>query len=241
LISWYFDIEYLREKLKSGEHIKDLLAWNEKSVRLHALSRLFLLSPGRYSLKIMGHEVLSDDSKEPLIFLFVPQDSFLVSIYLRGALEHFNNEILTSEHFIGFLRRWVYPSELRKMPDPKLKEVPIEEIRREYLVECPDIKGFVFDVLFGRHSKPVIFKRIEKRALVCSELYFAEEDGTLNPRRVIIECDAHSLSKAFFEMGVETLNLLKELAQLLPRSSYKEALSAYIGVLEKFKNFIRGL
>ncbi|USS40969.1 hypothetical protein NF865_01750 [Thermococcus aggregans] len=241
MISWYFDVEYLRGKVKSGEYVKDFLVRNKKPMRLHTLSRLFLLPPGRYSLKIMGHEVLSDDSMEPLRFFLVPQDSFLVSIYLKGSLEKFNKEVVISDYFTEFLRRWIYPPELKRIPDPKLKEVSIEELRHEYILECPDIEGSVFDVLFGKYLNPVIFKRVGERAIVCSEIYFAERNGTLNPKRILIECDADSLSEAFFEMGVETLNSLEKLAQLLPEGPWREPLLTYIEVLRRFRNFLHSL
>ncbi|WP_240703288.1 hypothetical protein [Thermococcus indicus] len=121
----------------------------------------------------MGHEVISDDSMEPLRFFLVPQDSFIVSIYLRGALEKFNREIVTKDWFVGFLRKWVYPSEIKRIPNPRLKEVPIEELRREYLLECPGIGEPVLDATFGKGLNPVVFKLRGEKALVCSGAYFA--------------------------------------------------------------------
>lgn len=241
MMRWHFDVEYLERQLKSREAFRDFLIRNKKSIRLHALSGLFLLPPGGYSLKIAGREVLADDSKEPLRFLYVPQDSFLVSIYLKGALERFNSEILTSEDFVEFLWKWAYPPEIKRIPDPRLKEVPIEELKREYILKCSEIGGVVFNASFGKYLSPVIFKRVGERAIVCSETYFAESDGTLNPKSVLIECDANSLSEAFFEMGMETLNSLEELGQLLPKGPWREPLEAYFKVLYDLKIFLQNL
>ena len=242
LITWYFDVEYLRKKLENMDYPEGLPLQNKKEpLRLHALSKLFCLPSGKYSLKIMGHEVLADDSNETLVFLSVPQNSFLVSIYLRGALEKFNREIVTKDWFVGFLRKWIYPPEIKRIPDPRLKEVPMGELRREYLLECPDIGEPVFDATFGKSLNPVVFKLRGETVLVCSETYFAEKDGTLNPKRMVMECDAGLLSRAFLKMGVETLNSLEELTQLLPEGPLREPLLAYIGVLKRFRNFIHSL
>lgn len=242
LITWYFDVEYLRKKLENTDYPEGLPLQNKKKpLRLHALSKLFRLPPGRYSLKIMGYEVLADDSNETLVFLSVPQNSFLVSIYLRGALEKFNREIATKDWFVGFLRKWIYPPEIKRIPDPRLKEVPMGELRREYLLECPDIGEPVFAATFGKSLNPVVFKLRGKKALVCSETYFAEKDGTLNPKRIVMECDADLLSRAFLRMGEATLKTLVELAELLPTGPWKEPLSAYIEVLGVFKKFSRSI
>ncbi len=238
LITWYFDVEYLRKNLEKGERIY-LLGQSGNSTGLSALSRLFRLPPGRYSLKILGEEVLADDSNEAIFFTSVPQDSFLVSIYLAGALEKFNREIATKDWFVGYLRKYVYPPGVRRIPDPSLKEVSIEELRRGYLLECPDIGKPVFGATFGKVLNPVVFKLKGEKALVCSEIYFASEGGTLNPKRTMIECDADSLSKAFMRMGEWSLKTLVELAELLPAGPWKEPLSAYIEVLEVFKKFGR--
>ncbi|MDK2915364.1 MAG: hypothetical protein PWQ79_2279 [Thermococcaceae archaeon] len=233
LITWYFDVEYLRKNLE----IEEITTQGKTPMQLSTILKLFRLPAGRYSLKILGKEVLADDSGEAIYFPSVPQDAFLVSIYLRGALEKFNQEIATKTWFVEFLRKYVYPPEIRRIPDPRLREVPIEELRREYLLECPDVKGYVFDVTFGKILSPVVFKLKGEKVFICSELYFADKGNILNPKRVVIEGDAGSLSRAFLKMGEETLKSLVELGELLPPGAWKEPLAEYIEVLNTFRKF----
>ncbi|WP_010479752.1 hypothetical protein [Thermococcus zilligii] len=238
VISWHFDVEYLRKNLENGG-LTRLLLRNRDPLRLPALLGLFRLPPGRYSLKILGEEVLADDSNEPIFFISVPQDSFLVGIYLAGALEKFNREIATKDWFVEYLRKYFYPPEIRRIPDPRLKETPIEELQKEYLLKCPGIEEPVFDATFGKVLNPVVFKLKGENVLVCSEIYLASEDGTRNPKRIMMECEAGPLSKAFLRMGEESLKDFAGLVESLPDGPWKEPLSAYIEVLEVFKEFSR--
>ncbi|USS40974.1 hypothetical protein NF865_01775 [Thermococcus aggregans] len=229
MLSWHFDLERIRWELTKG------VIPPEKSIPIQRLSPLFILRPSEYSLKIDGKEVLAEPL-ESLDFLNVPLSAFLVSIYLHGWIDEFNRRVVARKWFEDFLRKFMYPPELRRLPDPRLKETPIPELEYEYGLKCSEIKGTAFEAWFGKIDHPILFKLEGEGSQVCANIAVPTGDHAYEMVEVSLRCNARGLAAEFHKMGMITLGELEGLASLI-REPLQDVMRAYLDFLKRIGEF----